>query len=93
MESLRKTHAQVIKKIKLIRDKSVAHNQSGIDERNLFKQVGITPNEMEHLIEDVCRILNKAARKESCPNLIPEDLRFKNAVHALLDKLGKPASK
>lgn len=88
LEDLHNTHGQVIEKIRSIRNKSVAHNQSGTSERSVFKQVGITPDEMERLIADVCRILNEAARRASCANLIPDDLRFRKAVHALLDKLG-----
>ena len=81
-------HGRAIEKIKRIRDKSVAHNDKNMDERDVFVSVGITPNEMERLIEDVCRILNVAAGRKSISNPIPDDLRFKNAVHRLLDKLG-----
>lgn len=78
----------VIEKIKCIRNKSVAHNDRRKDEPSLFREVGITPDEMEHLIEDVCKILNAAARRVPSLNRIPDDLRFKNAVYSLLDKLG-----
>ena len=88
LEKLLKTHGPVIEKIKHIRDKTVAHNQRGLDEKIVFEHAGITPDEMEHLIEDVCKILNDAARRQSFVNLIPEDLRFRDAVHALLGKLG-----
>ena len=88
VDELYKKHGEVIKKIKRIRDKSVAHNNKCMDQRSLFDEVGITPNEMERLIEDVCRILNGAAGRQSFPNRISDDMRFKNAVHGLLDKLG-----
>ena len=88
VDELYNGHGEVIKKIKRIRDKSVAHNDKAMDQRSLFDEVGITPNEMESLIEDVCRILNGAAGRQSFPNRISDDMRFKNAVHGLLDKLG-----
>lgn len=88
VDTLYDEHEAVIEQIRRIRNESVAHNDRNTDERSLFEEVGITPNEMEHLIEDVCRILNGAGRKESFPIPIPDDLRFKNAVHGLLDKLG-----
>ena len=88
VDTLYNEHSAVIKKVERIRNESIAHNDQNSDERSLFEEVGITPNEMEYLIEDVCRILNAAARRESFPNLIPDDLRFKNAVYCLLDKLG-----
>ena len=85
----------VIEKIKRIRNKSVAHNDENMDQRSLFDEVGITPNEMESLIDDVCRVLNdvykvlnEAERRESFRKPIPDDVRFKQAVHELLDKLG-----
>ena len=88
VDELYNEHGKAIEKIKRIRDKSVAHNDKSMDERSLFDEVGITPNEMERLIEDVCGILNGAAARESFSNRIPDDLRFKNAVDGLLDKLG-----
>lgn len=88
LEELYHDHGGVIRKVKRIRDKSVAHNDKNMDERSLFDEVGITPDEMERLIEDVCRLLNAAARRRSFSNRIPDDLRFKNAVKNLLGKLG-----
>ena len=88
VDELYNEHGEAIEKSKRIRNMSVAHNDKSMDERSLFDEVGITPNELERLIGDVCRILNGAARRESFPNRIPDDLRFKNAVHGLLDKLG-----
>ena len=88
VDELYNKHGEAIEKIKRIRDKAVVHNDKNMDERSLFVEVGITPNEMERLIEDVCRILNGAAGRESLPNRIPDDFRFKNAVHGLLDRLG-----
>ena len=87
VEELYNEHGEAIEKIKRIRDKSVAHSDKNVDEPSLFDEVGITPNEMERLIEDVCRILNGAAGLESFPNRISDDLRFENSVHSLLDKL------
>ena len=87
VDTLHNKHKEAIEKIKCIRNKSVAHNERSKDERSLFAEVGITPNELEHLIEDVCKILNAAAAKESIPDRIPDDLRFQNAVHGLLDTL------
>ena len=81
-------HGITIEKIKRIRDKSVVHNAKNMDQRSLFVAVGITPNELERLIKDVCRVLNGAAERVSLPDRIPDDLRFKNAVHGLLEKLG-----
>ncbi len=88
MDELLNEHKQAIKKIKFIWNKSVAHNERNLDERSVFKQAGITPDEMEHLIEEVCGILNKMASKEPFPKRIPEDRRFESAMHALLDELG-----
>lgn len=88
LDGLHQTHDEVIRKIKRIRNESVAHNQCGRSESSVFDEVGITPNEMERLIENVCKILNEAGRRASCTNQIPEDARFRKAVHALLDKLG-----
>ncbi len=89
LDGLHKTHGKVIRKIKRIRNESVAHNQCGRSESSVFEQVGITPDEMECLIENVCKILNEAGRRASCTNPIPGDARYRKAVHALLDKLGK----
>ena len=67
VDALYNEHGKAIEKIKRIRDKAVAHNQRNMDERSLFDHVGITPNELESLIENLCRILNGAARRESSP--------------------------
>ena len=42
----------------------------------------------ESLIDDVAQLLNAAAERAPSLHKVPDDLRFKNAVHSLLDELG-----
>ena len=88
LEKLLEAHDLAIKKIKHIKNKTVVHNQRGTDEKSVFKHASITPDEMESLIKIVCDILNNAAGRQSFQSRIPEDLRFRKTLHALLDKLG-----
>ena len=88
VDDLYEKQRDAIEKIERIRDKSVAHNDRLTGERKLFEEVGITPNEMENLIDDVAGVLNAAAEQVASLHRVPDDLRFKKAVHSLLDKLG-----
>ena len=87
-DSLNKKHKEVIDKIKKVRNRTVAHNEKSNDSTRVFQEAGVTPDEIESLIDDVRIMLNAAADRESILNPIPEKLRFKNAVHSLLDRLG-----
>lgn len=87
-DSLRKKHKEVIDKVVDVRNKAIAHNEKFNDDIRVFQEVGVTPDEIESLIDDIRIMLNAAADRESISNRIPEGLRFKNAVHSLLDRLG-----
>ena len=86
-DSLNKKHKEVIEKVMMVRNRAVAHNEKGNDDVRVFQEAGVTPNEIESLIDDVCIMLNAVADRESISNLISKELRFKNAVHSLLDRL------
>ena len=87
-DSLNEKHKEVIEKVKCIRNKTVAHDDKDCDDVRKFEEVGVTPNEIKSLIEDICKMLNATVEMESFTNRIPEELCFKNAVHSLLDRLG-----
>lgn len=86
-DSLSKKHKEVIDKVMKVRNKTVAHNEKLNDDIRVFQEASVTPNEIESLIDDIRIILNAAADRESISDRIPEGLRFKNAVHSLLDRL------
>ncbi len=86
-DSLNKKHKMVIDKVVDVRNRAIAHNEKGNDDVKVFQEAGVTPNEIESLIDDIRTMLNAAADRESIPDRIPEKSRFENAVHSLLDRL------
>ena len=83
-----------IGKIKMVRDKSVAHNDP-MPSSKVFEKAGVTYNEIRALIDSTCCALNKVAEETAFPNRISKGARYEDATLSLLEflRLGKASLK
>ena len=79
-------HNSTITKIRLVRNKSIAHNDLA-STNEIFESASITPNQVESLIDPLCVILNSVGERVGFPDRISEGERNERAVQHLLKTL------
>ena len=87
LDSLEAKYTNVVKNVRYLRCNTIAHNNKYSNDAEVFQNASITPNEIEDLIDDICKILNAAAERMSFINKIPEGSRFEISANNLLDRL------
>lgn len=86
IEEVISNHDGTIAKIRLVRNKVVAHNDLA-STNEVFENAGITPNQVETLIDTLCGILNSIGKRVGFPDRISEGERNERAVRNLLKTL------
>ena len=86
IENLLADHGDTIRKIKLVTNKTVAHNDLA-SSSEILEDASVTPDQIERLIDASCRILNNIGERLGFPDRISEGDRNEQAVQHLLDSL------
>ena len=85
--------AGLIKRIRSIRNRIISHNEAALTREAVFKQYGITPDEIRELVHDICDVLNEVGRRIDHQGGIPDGERSERAVIALLETLRRGKSR
>ncbi len=83
-------HKNLVSNMKTIRNRIIAHKESAVDPKDLYKKHGIKPNDIRDLLTKTARILRKIEHtlnnNESFSSVGPTD-RWETATFALLKVL------
>ena len=85
--------ADLVKRIRSIRDRTISHNEAALTREAVFEQYGITPDEIRELIHDICNVLNEVGRRIGYPTGISDGEHSERAVIALLQALRRGRSR
>ena len=77
----------IVRAILTIRHNIVAHKCAGLSERAVFKQAGVTPNQMRDLIHASVRIVESFRRAKGWTNGVFDNERFEQSTLGLLKAL------
>jgi hypothetical protein len=77
----------LIGRIMRIRNKSVAHSERAIPRTKIYKVNGISPNEIRHVIDRACAVINHVATSLGISNRIFESNRLEQATLRMLETL------
>ena len=86
IEEITSNHDGTITKIRLVRNRVVAHNDLA-STNEVFENAGIAPNQVETLIDTLCGILNNIDERVGFPDRISERNGNERAVRHLLKTL------
>ena len=70
-----------------IRNKTIVHNERGLSREKVYEINGVTPNEIQHLIDVTCEAINDVARGLGLPNRIAAHDRHERATMSMLERL------
>ena len=82
----------LVSRIRSIRGRTISHNDAVLTREAVFRQYGITPDEVRELIDDICEVLNEVGRRIGHPNGISDGELSERAVIALLETLRRGKS-
>lgn len=85
------SHRQTIERLRRIRNQAIAHNDFGAGVNEVFKQNGVTPDEVRLLIDIACDAIRDAAHDLGITSTIFEGDRFERATLNMLEALEKGA--
>lgn len=83
----------LIEHIMHIRNKQIAHNDLSIPVETLYKENGITPNQIREVIDETCDIINYAAEALGFSRRIFKNDRIELATLHMLDTLQRGKNK
>ena len=86
IEDLLANHGDTIGKIKLVTNKTVAHNDLAASSE-ILEEANVTPDQIEGLIDASCRVLNRIAERIGSSDRISEGERHELAAQSLLETL------
>ncbi len=79
----------LVQKVMKIRNQSVAHNQTDLPRRKVYKINGVSANQIRELIEKTSKVINHVAHQLGISNTIFESDRAERATLQLLATLQK----
>lgn len=84
---------ELVQKVMKIRNQAVGHNQKDLSRKKVHEINGITPNQIQELIEKTANIINYVARELDINNTIFESNRAEKATLKMLNTLSKGRKK
>ena len=82
-------NTDLVKKIKTIRNQSIAHNQVGLSRTEVYKSNEITPNQIKAIIDKTIDVINTVSEDIGVNNLIFNNDRLERATFEMLKTLEK----
>ncbi|BBL24992.1 hypothetical protein [Comamonas terrigena] len=82
-------YQDTVENVMRIRNKSVAHNEHSITREDVYRLNGVTPNELQMLIDAACQAINETSRELGINNLIFDGNRAEKATFNMLKALSK----
>lgn len=75
--------ADRIQKIEAIRNQSIAHNRRNVSKKEIYERTCLTPDDICHLINDTCNVINHLASEFGCNGLSTSGRAKKSMLKAL----------
>lgn len=89
-ESALKPYARIVSNLKTVRSRIIAHKESAVDPKDLYRKHGIKPNHIRDLLNATVKVLQRVEHKlnsdESFSSIGPTD-RWERATFGLLEVL------
>ena len=74
---------EILRKIKNIRNKSIAHNQRNLSKQEIYKKNPIEPDELRPFIDETCEVINQLAQEFCLSTMFTSDRAKQSTLKVL----------